>query len=231
MPEISDSSPLKWPMALLFDMDLTLIRSRHFWRAAEQTLLEHLGLNPQMDVHHCYNGMHAIDAGKAMHKLLQPALSADECVRVFREALIKQFQTQPIEAMPGAVALVQRYAGKLPMAIASGSPAEGIHAAARTLGIIEHLDVAISGEAVTHGKPAPDVFLEAARLLGMAPKDCVVFEDSVTGATAAVRAGIPCIVAPDEPIEHFGDLPVHFVTSLDAVDDVLLAKVHAASMR
>ena len=85
MPEISDSSPLKWPMALLFDMDLTLIRSRHFWRAAEQTLLEHLGLNPQMDVHHCYNGMHAIDAGKAMHKLLQPALSADECVRVFRE--------------------------------------------------------------------------------------------------------------------------------------------------
>ena len=95
MPEISDSSPLKWPMALLFDMDLTLIRSRHFWRAAEQTLLEHLGLNPQMDVHHCYNGMHAIDAGKAMHKLLQPALSADECVRVFREALIKQFQTQP----------------------------------------------------------------------------------------------------------------------------------------
>ena len=121
MPEISDSSPLKWPMALLFDMDLTLIRSRHFWRAAEQTLLEHLGLNPQMDVHHCYNGMHAIDAGKAMHKLLQPALSADECVRVFRQALIKQFQTQPIEAMPGAVALVQRYAGKLPMAIASGS--------------------------------------------------------------------------------------------------------------
>ncbi len=231
MTQISDSSPAKWPLALLFDLDLTLIRSRHFWRASEQALLKHLGLDPQMDVHHCYNGMHAIDAGKAMHELLKPDVSVDECVRVFRESLIEQFQTQPIQAMPGAVALVQRYAGILPMAIASGSPAQGIHAAAKSLGIVEHLDVAISGEAVTHGKPAPDVFLEAARLLGMNPKDCVVFEDSVTGATAAVRAGIPCIVAPDEPIEHFGELPVHFVASLDAVDDALLAKVYESSMK
>jgi HAD superfamily hydrolase (TIGR01509 family) len=209
-------------------MDLTLIRSRHFWRVAEQTLLSYLGLDPETDVHHCYNGMHAIDAGKAIHALLKPSVSADQCVAVFRDALIEQFQTQPIVAMPGAVELVQRYAGKLPMAIASGSPPEGIHAAAKALGFDEHLDVALSGESVARGKPEPDVFLEAARLLGVTPQDCVVFEDSVTGATAAVRAGMVCIVAPDEPVENFGSLPVHFVGSLAEVDDALLAKVHAS---
>ena len=220
----TDSSPnMPWPKALLFDLDLTLIRSRSFWRHAEQVLLGYLGFDEQMDVHHCYNGLHATDAGKAIHALLKPTASEDECVRVFREALIEQFATQPIEAMPGAVDLVHRYAGRLPMAIASGSPQEGIHAAAVALGIHGTLDAAISSESVANGKPAPDVFVKAARELDVAVEDCVVFEDSVVGATAAVRAGMQCIVVPDQPESAFAGLPVHLVKSLADVDEDLFA--------
>lgn len=216
-------SCLDWPRALLFDMDLTLIRSRHFWRHAEQVLLRHLGLDEQMNVHHCYNGLNATDAAKAIYALLKPEVSESECIDVFRKALIDQFATQPIEAMPGAEVLVKRYAGKLPMAIASGSPQEAIHSAAKALGFDDHLDAAISSESVAKGKPEPDVFLEAARQLGVTASQCVVFEDSVIGATAALRAGMVCIVAPDQPVEDFAGMNVHLVSSLDQVDDVMLA--------
>lgn len=216
-----------WPRALLFDLDLTLIRSRSFWRRAEQVLLAHLGLDEQLDVHHCYNGLHATDAGKALFKLLKPTVTEDQCVRVFREALIEQFATQTIEPMPGAVELVHRYAGRLPMAIASGSPQEAIHAAARALGIDAQLDAAISSESVARGKPEPDVFLQAARQLGIRPADCVVFEDSVVGATAALRAGMVCIVVPDQPVQDFAGMPVHLLNNLADVNDAILSRIHS----
>lgn len=217
-----------WPGALLFDLDLTLIRSREFWRVAEQALLRHLGFDEHMDVHHCYNGLHATDAGKAIYALLKPTISQEQCVRVFRDALIEQFSTQVIEPMPGAVDLMQRYAGKLPMAIASGSPIQAIDAAAKVLGIDQSLDAAISSESVTRGKPEPDVFLEAAKQLNVLPADCVVFEDSVVGATAGTRAGMQCIVVPDQPESAFAGLPVHLVKSLVDVDEELFATLHAA---
>jgi HAD superfamily hydrolase (TIGR01509 family) len=214
-----------WPRALLFDLDLTLIRSRPFWRRAEQHLLKHLGFDEAMDVHHCYNGLNARDAAIAIHHLLQPDVPVAQCVEVFREALISEFAVNSIEAMPGAMALVQRYTGRLPMAIASGSPQEAIHLAARALGIDDQLGAAISSESVAKGKPEPDVFLEAARLLGVEPAQCVVFEDSVVGAAAALAAGIPCIVAPDQPIADFAGMPVYLVKDLTEVDDDLFAKL------
>ncbi|MGI5373545.1 HAD family hydrolase [Streptomyces sp. CA-251387] len=84
----------------------------------------------------------------------------------------------------------------VPMAVASGSSPEAITAILSGTGLDAHLRTVVSADEVEHGKPAPDVFLEAARRLGVAPGDCVVVEDAAPGAAAAHAAGMRCIAIP-----------------------------------
>ncbi|WP_406328049.1 HAD family hydrolase [Streptomyces sp. NBC_00203] len=84
----------------------------------------------------------------------------------------------------------------VPMAVASGSSPEAIEAILAGSGLASHLTTVVSADEVAHGKPAPDVFLEAARRLGAAPADCVVMEDAAPGAAAAHAAGMRCIAIP-----------------------------------
>ncbi|GAA2250668.1 hydrolase [Streptomyces ruber] len=84
----------------------------------------------------------------------------------------------------------------VPMAVASGSSREAIEAILTGTGLADRLRTVVSADEVAHGKPAPDVFLEAARRLGAAPADCVVVEDAAPGAAAAHAAGMRCIAVP-----------------------------------
>jgi beta-phosphoglucomutase-like phosphatase (HAD superfamily) len=82
------------------------------------------------------------------------------------------------------------------MAVASGSSPEAIEAILAGTGLDASLRTVVSADDVARGKPAPDVFLEAARRLGAAPADCVVLEDAAPGAAAAHAAGMRCIAIP-----------------------------------
>ena len=84
----------------------------------------------------------------------------------------------------------------VPMAVASGSSPEAIEAILAGTGLDASLRTVVSADEVAQGKPAPDVFLEAARRLGAAPADCVVLEDAAPGAAAAHAAGMRCIAIP-----------------------------------
>lgn len=91
------------------------------------------------------------------------------------------------------------------MAIASSAPSALIMSNLKGAGMDSYFDVVVSGQQVTHGKPAPDIFLLAASKLGLAPKDCYVLEDSIHGVHAGVRAGcftimVPDLVAPDAQV-------------------------------
>ncbi|GHB54296.1 hypothetical protein GCM10010347_25680 [Streptomyces cirratus] len=96
---------------------------------------------------------------------------------------------------------MRRFAERLhgdgvPMAVASGSSREAIEALLAGTGLGALLTVAVSAEEVARGKPAPDMFLEAARRLGADPADCVVVEDAAPGAEAALAAGMECLAIP-----------------------------------
>ena len=84
----------------------------------------------------------------------------------------------------------------VPMAVASGSAPRAIGAILAGTGLDAYLRTVVSSDEVARGKPAPDVFLEAARRLGAAPADCVVLEDAAPGSAAAHAAGMRCIAIP-----------------------------------
>ncbi|HWB58855.1 MAG TPA: HAD family phosphatase [Chthoniobacteraceae bacterium] len=102
-------------------------------------------------------------------------------------------QILPIEPV---VALVHRYHGTLPMAVASGGYRAIVIQTLDALGVRDKFDAIVGAEDYTHGKPAPDPFLVAAQRLGVPPEKCLVFEDAQTGIESAKAAGMQYVFVP-----------------------------------
>ena len=111
----------------------------------------------------------------------------------------------------------------LRLAVASSSEAELIRANLAKTGLEGQFDVLLSTSQVARGKPAPDVFLEAARQLGLRPEECYVFEDGINGVKAGIAAGCRTIMIPDliEPTEEImGRCAGIYPSLLDALDAI-----------
>ena len=109
-------------------------------------------------------------------------------------------QVEPIEEV---TAVVAEYRGRLPMAVASGGERPVVESTLRRIGLADAFDTLVTATEIPHGKPAPDIFLEAARRLGAAPSACLVFEDADAGLEAARRAGMRAIDVRRFPIARF----------------------------
>lgn len=102
-----------------------------------------------------------------------------------------------IAAIEPVVALARQFAGEgKPMAVASGGHRRIVLNTLRALGIADLFQAVVTAEDYQRGKPAPDPFLEAARRLGVAPEECLVFEDTQTGIAAATAAGMKSVLVP-----------------------------------
>ena len=99
--------------------------------------------------------------------------------------------------LPGAVEAVRRMAAVLPLGLASSSNRELIDLVLDAGGIAPQFRATVSSEEVARGKPAPDVYLEAARRLGVEPAACVAVEDSHNGIRSAKAAGMTCVAIPN----------------------------------
>ena len=120
--------------------------------------------------------------------------TVDEIIGIQLAAKIQSLRErayEPIDGIPELLGELHRLG--FPMGIASSSPRAFIEAVLDKFGFAELFDCVVSGEEVARGKPAPDVYLEAARLLGADPRACVVLEDSRNGIAAAKAAGMKCI--------------------------------------
>lgn len=182
--------------AIIFDMDELLVDSKPIWRAAESALFESMGHRYDEQTARIYKGKNAFDVAAALHALLRPPGEVAGYQQIMRLALLDEYAKGQIVPMDGAVEMVRRLHGVAPMAVASGSPLEGIELAMGRLGIRQCMGAIVSSESVPRGKPHPDVFLKAADLLGAAPRDCLVFEDSITGVRAALAGGMKVFAVP-----------------------------------
>jgi beta-phosphoglucomutase family hydrolase len=99
-------------------------------------------------------------------------------------------RVQPIEPV---VALVKKYAGKLPMAVATGGTRALCSKTLSSLGLLDYFAALVTADDVEHGKPAPDIFLESARRIGIPAADCCAFEDGELGLQAARAAGMMAV--------------------------------------
>ena len=111
------------------------------------------------------------------------------------EALIPQIK--PIQPV---VDFMLSKSGRYPLAVGSGGYKKIVLATLETLRIREHFQVVVSYEDVMHPKPAPDTYLLAARLLGVEPAKCLVFEDTPLGLQCAKNAGMQCVLVPSGPV-------------------------------
>ena len=118
---------------------------------------------------------------------LEPHVIAHEKERRFLQNLSR---IQPIEPV---VRVAKQYKGRLPMAVATGGVASVALSVLEAIGLNDFFDAVITADDVIHGKPAPDIFLEAARQINISPGYCQVFEDSDLGLEGAQRAGMVAV--------------------------------------
>ncbi|TPQ16773.1 HAD family hydrolase [Streptomyces sporangiiformans] len=183
--------------SVIFDLDGTLVDSEpNYYEAGRQALAEHGVTDYTWADHEGYVGISAAETIallKERHAIQAPSdvLLAEKNRRYLALA---RTATHVYPAMRKFVELLA--AEGVPMAVASGSSLEAIESILAGTGLDSSLRTVVSADEVARGKPAPDVFLEAARRLGAAPADCVVLEDAAPGAAAAHAAGMRCIAIP-----------------------------------
>ncbi len=111
---------------------------------------------------------------------------------MYKESLFERYipQVMPIEPI---VNVIRAYDGKLPMAVATGGMRRICHMTLDVLKLRDKFTTIVTAEDVQHGKPAPDIYLEAARRLGIEPSLCMAFEDATPGVQAAEAAGMAVV--------------------------------------
>ncbi len=181
------------PAALLWDFDGTLVESEAAWVRAERRLAEELGGTWSDDQGDAAVGQAIVDtAADVLAAAGRDDLDPLEWAGVLTRYAAQEVASQTTEFRPGALELLAdaRRAG-VPCALVSATWSSSLHAFLPQVPP-GSFAVVVGGDDVTHGKPAPDPYLLAARQLGVDAAACVALEDSLTGSASALAAG--CVV-------------------------------------
>lgn len=208
------------PKAVIFDMDGLLVDSEPVWHLMETQMVEAYGFTVNADAQRHLVGLRMDAYWSAMREIYP--FTHDVTVLV-DEAINRMNALIPTHVTPraGAVELLNLLAAhNVPCAIASSSAVAIINTVVTSQKWEHYFITLASGDEVTSGKPSPDVYLEAARRLGVDPADCLTLEDSPNGARAAVAANMVCYAIPDTShtsAEKFADITPHVYNSLHDV--------------
>ena len=182
--------------AVVFDMDGLLLDSEQVWDDVRETLARERGGRWHDRAQRDMMGMSSLEWSRYMHDVIgladSPAAINGEVV----ERMATRYREQ-LPLLPGAVEAVERIADRWPLGLASSSNRSLIDLALDRAGIAGRFRVTISSEEVGRGKPAPDVYIEAARRLGVDPSRCAAVEDSHNGILAARAAGMRVVAVPN----------------------------------
>lgn len=185
------------PAAVVFDLDGVIVDTEHVWDEVRDALVADWGGTYHEGAQAAMMGMSSTEWSRYMHEELGLPQSPEEInAEVVRRLLARYAVDLPL--IPGAVEAVRalRAAG-LPLAVASSSNRPLIDAVLRSAGVADAFTATVSSEEVAHGKPSPDVYLEAASRLGVDPRACVAVEDSANGIRAAHAAGMRVVAYPN----------------------------------
>ena len=198
--------PLPEFTAVIFDMDGVLINSETFYSEMEQVHFKMLGLNIPHEEHVTYQGTATDEMWRTIKEKHGVPHSLEELVEMTGSLTIPVFQgMEEIPLMPKITDLLEFLKGRnIPLALASSSYPDVIDIVLDKSGLRKYFPITVNSKMVGKSKPAPDIFLLAAKLLGVDPGQCLVIEDSTNGIRAARDAGMYCI-AYNGPGAEFQD--------------------------
>lgn len=194
----------KLPAAVLWDMDGTLVDSEEYWLSSEQSLaVEHSGNWSEQDGLDLI-GMSLYESTKIMKAKIGIDLEPEQIIEKLTDSVSAKLAVA-IPWRPGAQELLRELRTKN---IKTALVTMSMHRMAQQVADqipFDAFDVVVAGDDVTHGKPHPEPYLRACELLGVLPKDCVAFEDSLTGLLSAEAAGTKAVgvtnIVPLPPAE------------------------------
>jgi len=182
--------------AVVFDMDGVLIDSEQVWDAAREELVRERGGRWHDRAQRDMMGMSSPEWSRYLHDELGLAESPEELnAEVVRRMSALYRERLPL--LPGAREAVERLAARWPLGLATSSNRPIIELVLGLAGLTQFFAVTVSSEEVGRGKPTPDVYLEAARRLGVAAERCAAVEDSHNGIRSAHAAGMFVVAIPN----------------------------------
>ncbi len=211
--------------AVVFDLDGVLVDSEHVWDGVREELARERGGRWHDRAQADMMGMSAPEWSRYMHDVIGLSSSPEE----INHEVVRRMQARYATDLPlidGAVEAVERLVGSFRLGLASSSNRLLIDAVLAQAGLARFFDVTVSSEEVAHGKPAPDVFLEAARRLDVSPERCAAIEDSANGLRAAHAAGMRVIAIPNRRYPPPADALALADVVLDSLADVESVRVY-----
>lgn len=186
--------------AVLFDLDGLLVDSEPVWFRVRTEMFERVGMKWTEGDQKELMGKSTGAWIEYLGKKLEGKLTREEVISQTLDGMVGAYRSGGVRVMPGAQEAVRYCRGQFEMALASGSPRILIEAALEVNCWGDVFPVVLSSDEVAHGKPAPDVYLEAAKRLGVDPNRCVVVEDSGSGILAGKAAGAAVIAIPNKEL-------------------------------
>lgn len=202
--------------AALFDCDGLLVATEALFTTAETQIFASHGATFTPAHKQQLLGQSLPEVGRRMASML--GLPGDgEAIADELQSQMEDLVSQPLEPLPGVRELLDSFDGRLTRIVVSNSPRRLVAATLRSAGLHDRFDAVITVEGVQRPKPFPDLYMRGVTTAGVAPTECIAFEDSATGVSAARAAGVPVIRVPSHPGGAIGaDWHVRSLASLAA---------------
>jgi HAD superfamily hydrolase (TIGR01509 family) len=207
------------PDAVIFDLDGVLLDSEQRWNEVKEALVREAGGTWRDEAPTVMMGMSSPEWSAYLRDALGVPLDTEainrEVIRRMEDSYARE-----LPLLPGAEQAVRALAAHWPLGLASSSNREIIDRFRELSGFGDAFAITVSSEEVARGKPAPDVYLETARRLGVDPARCVAVEDSSNGLRAAAAAGMPVIAVPNPHYPPHADALALAAATVDGVAEV-----------
>jgi HAD superfamily hydrolase (TIGR01509 family) len=188
------------PRAVIFDLDGVLVDSEIWWDEVRADFARAHGRTWTAADRAAVMGANSRQWARTMRERLGLDLADDEITRAVVDGVVARYLREGPPTIDGVVDAVRRIADGRPLAVASSAHPDVIAAALESTGLGALFTVVVSSDEVARGKPAPDVYLEAARRLGADPARTLVVEDSLNGVRAARAAGMTVVLVPNRSV-------------------------------
>jgi len=213
--------------AVVFDLDGILVQTEEVWDEVREALARERGGRYDAEAQRAMMGMSSLEWSRFMHDELGIPESPEE----ISAEVVRRMEARYRERLPliaGAREAVERMAARWPLGLASSSNRPLIDAVLELAGLREHFRATVSSEEVPRGKPAPDVYLEAAGRLGVDPELCAAIEDSQSGIRSAKAAGMAVVAIPNPSFPPGDDALAEADVVLESLADLDPAVLDAA---